>query len=346
ETDPARRLLGVTGLLAVLAALALALLRRVSPTRTAPPSAATLAVLAVAVAVSVPLLAPVGVAQGWETWAWLAGGVAGSVPVVAGWRAGAPAAVALTVVSAVVGDILAADGWTYAALTAGIAVSLALVHLVPLQLWTLVEQARAGRDAAARLAAAQERLRFAADVHDLLGHHLTVIALQAELAARTAASDAAAAAGHAEHARSLAATALGEMRRVVHGYREVDLPAQLTAVAEVLRASGVRCTAEIGEGTALSVASAAARAATAREAGTNVLRHSRAGWCTIALVHTPDGTELTVVNDGAVPEAGRTDGHSSGLRGVTDRLAAAGGALDTRLDGGVFTLRATVAARS
>jgi two-component system, NarL family, sensor histidine kinase DesK len=340
EPDPAPGLVGGAVLVAVLAAQGTALHRSLPASGTATGRAWTLAVLAVLTAASVPLLAPAGVAQGWETWAWLAAGLAGSAPLLVGWRAGAATALALTAVSAGVGQWLAAAPGTYALLTAGTGAGLLLVHLIPLRLWHLVTEARAGRDAAARLAAAEERLRFAADVHDLLGHHLTVIALQAELAARTARTDPAAAADHAEQARSLAATALVEMRRVVHGYRETDVAAQLAAVAQVLRASGIRCTLA-GPAQPLPDDAGAALAATAREAGTNVLRHSRARWCSIALVRSDGRAELTFINDGA-PGAGPADPHSAGLRGLTDRLATLGGTLDTEVDGDVFTLRAAV----
>ncbi|MEQ3552978.1 histidine kinase [Pseudonocardia nematodicida] len=341
EPGTGRRLAGGAVLLVVLAAQALALAGRIPGGTGAGRRAAPLVALVLATAVSVPVLAPAGTGQGWETWAWVAAGVAGSAPFLIGWRAGAVAAVVLTAVSAVVGRWVAGDPVEYGVLTGCTAAGLMVIHLLPLRLWELVTEARAGRDAAARLAAAEERLRFAADVHDLLGHHLTVIALQAELAARTVHTAPDTAAGHAERARSLAATALAEMRRVVHGYRAVDLDAQLAAVAEVLRASGVRCTLDTAVPATLPAPVAEALAATAREAGTNVLRHSRARWCTIRLVQDTDGTELTIVNDG-VTRGAPADEHSSGLRGLADRLAAAAGSLDTTVDDGVFTLRATV----
>ncbi|MEV4895951.1 two-component sensor histidine kinase, partial [Nonomuraea sp. NPDC055795] len=81
---------------------------------------------------------------------------------------------------------------------------------------------------------------------------------------------------------------------------------------------------------------AARLAPVVREAGTNVLRHSKATWCTIEV--GPDG--VTVANDGAAERP--ADPHSSGLRGLADRLAESGGTLHTRLEGGVFTLEATL----
>ncbi len=86
--------------------------------------------------------------------------------------------------------------------------------------------------------------------------------------------------------RELAAAALAEMRAVVHGYRAVDLDAQLDAIAQVLRSSGVRCTVTSAAGRPARSRSTAGLAATVREASTNVLRHSRARWCTIEVVRS------------------------------------------------------------
>lgn len=216
------------------------------------------------------------------------------------------------------------------------------IHGLPVVLWHLVLEARDGREARARLAITEERLRFARDVHDLLGHHLSVIALKAELAQRLAAVDAERAGREAGEVRELAAAALAEMREVVHGYRAIDLGAQLDAVARVLDSSGVRCT-RTGDPGPLPDTVATGLAATVREAGTNVLRHSRARWCTIDLVRSADEVRLTVANDGAGDA--RPDTFSSGLQGLSDRLAGSGGRLRTAVVDGVFTLHAVLPVR-
>ncbi|ANY07830.1 sensor histidine kinase [Pseudonocardia sp. HH130630-07] len=347
EPDPVRVVTGTVTLLVLLVALGVGLCRSEPGSGARPGAPVAVGVLAVAAVASVPLLAPAGAAQGWMTWAWVAAGLAGSAPLLLGWRAGLTAAAVVTGVSVAVGQWVAAAAVPYAVLTVLAAAVLLLVHLLPLRLWQLVVAAQTGRDAAVRLAAAEERLRLAADVHDVLGHHLTVIGLQAELAARTAHTDPGAAAEHAEQARGLAAHALGEMRRVVHGRRTADLAAELTAVAGVLRASGVRTTLSGEPATGLPAETGTALAATLREAATNVLRHSRARWCTISVVDGDDGTELRISNDGAAAPLGTSPGpdrYSSGLHGLAARLGALGGRLDTGLDGDVFVLRASVPA--
>jgi two-component system sensor histidine kinase DesK len=196
-------------------------------------------------------------------------------------------------------------------------------------------QAEQGRAAESRLAAGEERLRFARDVHDLLGHRLSVIALKAEMAERT--DDQERARQEAAEVRVLAGTALAELREVVHGYRQVDLREQLTAIQQVLNSSGVRCTVTVPDG---ELPAAVPLTAVLREASTNVLRHSSAGWCTIDIVRDADRTTMTVVNDGARDDP--PDPHSHGLRGLAERLAESGGTLRTRADGDRFTVEAVV----
>jgi two-component system sensor histidine kinase DesK len=180
-------------------------------------------------------------------------------------------------------------------------------------------------------------------VHDLLGHNLSIIALKAELVSRLALVDGKRASREADEVRALAAAALTEMREVVHGYRRVDLRDQVLAVAQVLRSSGVRCTVTQPEED-LPPELAAPLVSVLREAATNVMRHSKADWCTIEVVHEGASARLTVVNDGARDSG--ADDYSSGLRGLADRLSDAGGSLRTWKKDGMFTLEAIVRADS
>jgi two-component system sensor histidine kinase DesK len=341
EARPLWQLLGSVGILAVAVTQAAALYAAATPglaerTRHRYVGAFLLATLG-----SVPLTAPVATQgeEGWDTWAWIGAAVVGSVPLLMRTTRATLVAVLATALAAVIGAVTGGSPVSFALITAGIGVSLLAVHGLPVVLWHLVLEARDGREARARLAITEERLRFARDVHDLLGHHLSVIALKAELAQRLAAVDAERAGREAGEVRELAAAALAEMREVVHGYRAVDLGAQLDAVARVLGSSGVRCTVT-GDPGPLPEAVATGLAATVREAGTNVLRHSRARWCTIELVRSVDEVRLTVANDGA-GEA-RPDAYSSGLQGLSDRLAGSGGRLRTAVADGVFTLDAVL----
>jgi len=283
---------------------------------------------------SVPLVGPAGGA--WPSWAWLAACVIGVLPVITGrW-----AALVLSAATAVIA-VLTTPGSARDALiiSVGVGAGIAAINALHVWFWELLVQAEQGRAAQSRLAAGEERLRFARDVHDLLGHHLSVIALKAELAERLAPTDPQRAAREAAEVRGLAASALAELREVVHGYRQVDLRAQLTAIEQVLQSSGVRCTVHAPPDD-LPGPVAAPLAAVLREASTNVLRHSRAGWCTIDIVRAGPRITMTVVNDGAGDAA--PDRHSQGLHGLAERLAESGGVLRTRAADGRFTVEAVV----
>ncbi|MFD1147384.1 sensor histidine kinase [Saccharothrix hoggarensis] len=315
--------------------------------------------VAVATLLSVPLLAPVAAGR-WDTWAWVGAALVGTAPVLVRrwWWAAAPVVVAVAV--AVSPEPLRA-----LVITGVVGVGLALMHVLPVWLWDLVVQAQQGREARARLAVIEERLRFARDVHDLLGHRLTVIALKAELASRLAVADGERAGAEADEVRALAAAALADLREAVHGYRTVELAEQASAIEQVLTSSGVRCTVSVPA----ELPPAARELSWAlREAGTNVLRHSRARWCTIDVVVEAGEVRLTVANDGAigVPANGSRLGGAgsggsgsggsgsagsglsgsgsggSGLSGLAERLAAVDGSVRAGEEDGVFTLVATV----
>ncbi|GHD43936.1 histidine kinase [Mycetocola manganoxydans] len=223
--------------------------------------------------------------------------------------------------------------------------SLPIMVLSSLWWWGIVVQLDRHRSTAAELAVAQERLRFASDLHDIQGHHLQVIALKSELAERMLAIDPEAAREHVHETRLIAKQALEETRSLVAGYREVDLAAELENAREVLTVAGAECELQLG---ALPANPEVRRvlALVVREATTNILRHSSATWASIRVTTTPDGSTLEISNDAASPAtdaAGRAA--SSGLAGLRDRVSAVSGDLSTRLDGDTFTLRVFVPVR-
>ncbi|TDD01379.1 sensor histidine kinase [Nonomuraea deserti] len=202
-------------------------------------------------------------------------------------------------------------------------------------LWWMIRDAHKSREAKASLAVAEERLRFARDLHDLLGHSLAVITLKSELAAKLATKDAARAAAEMAAVRELAGESLAEVQQAVHGYQMLDLDEELAGVRVALEATGARCVIEArADGLAPEARTLLAWAV--REGGTNVLKHSRATRCAITI----DGGVLEMVNDGV---NGRPGTPGNGLRGLSERLVAAGGsfsAAPTR--SGEFLLRAAV----
>src|SRR4051794_27418942 len=208
--------------------------------------------------------------------------------------------------------------------------------------WVLdvVTQLERARDVQARLAVAEERLRFARDLHDVMGRNLSAIAVKGQLAGELVRRGRAEAADEVADISRIADESLREIRGVVGGYRSASLSGELAGARSVLRAAGVSCTVTGDDEAPLLPADVqAALGWVVREAVTNVLRHSRATTCTIELSTAGGATELRVVNDGA-DAADRPWGN--GLSGLAERLDAAGGRLTARAGGGTFVLSAAL----
>ncbi|MER7441174.1 sensor histidine kinase [Micromonospora avicenniae] len=338
EPDVVRAALGAVGVVGFAAGQAAVLYAAVTPWLSQRWRRRSQSGLAAVALLTVPLVGPVA-AGAWPTWAWLGASLLGMAPLLVRPPVVAAVAAATLAVSAGVGLWSGGQVSRFLLVTGGVGAGTAAVNWLQVWFWDLLVEAREGQLAQGRLVAAEERLRLARDVHDVLGHNLTVIALKAELAARLAEVDAERAGREATEVQRLATSALAEVRATVHGYRAVDLADQLAAVAGVLRSCGVRCTT-VPPPADLPAGAASDLAAVLREAGTNVLRHSRAGWCRIDIVRDGDVARLTVANDGAASRG--PDQHSNGLRGLTDRLAEAGGRLRVRREENVFTLEATL----
>ncbi|XRQ02861.1 sensor histidine kinase [Actinomadura welshii] len=211
------------------------------------------------------------------------------------------------------------------------------------RMWVMHQESYAARDALARLAVTEERLRFSRDLHDLLGHSLSLIAVKSELAMRTARTDPDRAEAEMADVRRTAREALREVRGAVSGYRAVELDAELAGARAVLEAAGIRC--EIGDlPDALPPEVRAVLAWVIREGTTNVIKHSRARRCAVSLTSYGDTVALEMRNDGArgeVEAGGDADG--SGLTGLAERVAVLGGEITAGPHGrGDFVLRAVV----
>ena len=215
--------------------------------------------------------------------------------------------------------------------------------------WTLrvMWELDRSRTAHARLSVAEERLRFARDLHDLLGRNLSLIAVTSELAAQLARQGGEEAAGHMLEVHRVAHESLREMRAVVSGYRTADLDTELAGAQAVLRSAGASCRI-IGGAAGLAPDVQAALGWVVREGTTNIIRHSDATACTIELnVLDPPGTARTVTlrmdNDRVRTADAATGG--TGLLGLGERLTGLGGTITTRYPrSGHFRLEATVPA--
>lgn len=189
--------------------------------------------------------------------------------------------------------------------------------------WTLgvMWELDRSRQVQADLAVAEERLRFARDLHDVVGCTLSVVAVKAELAAQLAKRGRAEAVEEMLAVRAIAQESLADLRAVVGGYRAVGLDAELAGARSLLASAGIECRV-IGDAAAVDPQLQAVLGWVVREGATNVLRHSEARTCVIALRSTPSAVTLTVDNDGVAAGSFR---YGSGLTGLTERVAAAGG---------------------
>jgi two-component system sensor histidine kinase DesK len=251
--------------------------------------------------------------------------------------------------AAVLGGIVAAvsgDGLVDAVVfPAGLVAFIAWVTLGMLWAWDVAERLNEARRLAAELAVKDERLRFAADLHDIQGHHLQVIALKSELAARLVPRDPARAATEMEEVQQLATAALRDTRAVVQGYRRTTLDEEITNATRVMAAAGIdaRMNLEPASASAAAPLTAGSRhllGLVMREATTNVLRHSRARHAEVDHGITGDTVHLRVSNDGAVGSPAAPAG--TGLRTLAHRLEAAGGALTWEHDGDRFVVAASL----
>ncbi|MFB4286601.1 sensor histidine kinase [Nonomuraea sp. ATR24] len=203
----------------------------------------------------------------------------------------------------------------------------------------LIDDLREARAELARRAVDEERLRFSRDLHDTLGHTLHAIALRAELGERLVTTSPERAGAELAEIQRIARTSVHDVRELVRGYRATSLATELDGVAAVLGAAGIRCDkpelpAELPGHVHAPLGWVA------REAVTNVLRHSTATWCEVT-VHTEEGSvHLEIVNDGG-PSTGRFS-RGNGLTGLAERMKAAGGALEAECGGGRFRITASV----
>ncbi|WP_412543409.1 histidine kinase [Longispora sp. K20-0274] len=203
-----------------------------------------------------------------------------------------------------------------------IAVPVAVLCRVSVWMLGVMWELDRSRRAQAGLAVAEERLRFARDLHDVVGRSLSVVALKAELAAQLSRRGRAEATDEMLEVRRIAQESLAELRAVVGGYRAADLDVELSGARALLASAGIACTVD-GDGVDLPPEVQGTLGWVVREATTNVLRHSEARGCAITLHRSPAGAvTLTMDNDGAAGSAVR---YGSGLTGLTERVAGLGG---------------------
>jgi len=224
------------------------------------------------------------------------------------------------------------DGDVGAAVTTGVTVGTICLTLFALSaLGRSNRELHAARTELAELAVAEERSRIARDLHDTLGHSLSLIALKSELARRVLADDPARAAAEIGDVEVAARDALASVRETVSGYRRPSLAMELAGARTALQAAGIENEVEPApEGLPPDVDATLAWAV--REGVTNVLRHSDASRASIRVVADGENRAVEVVDDGTTDidteGPGTRARRGSGLDGLRERAASLGGLVE------------------
>ena len=255
------------------------------------------------------------------------------------------AGIAIVALAAAAGTTAASGDWT-AGLTVGVTVATICLTLFSLAALGRSNRAlQAARRELADLAVAEERTRIARDLHDTLGHSLSLIALKSELARRVLPDDPARAATEIGDVERVAREALASVRETVSGYRQATLAMELAGARAALSAAGIDGDVEPApEDLPRDVDAVLGWAV--REGVTNVLRHSDAAQARIRVIVDGGVRAIEVEDDGSLGgrvEPAEDGAGGLGLAGLRERAAALGGSLEAGpMPGRGFRLRVTV----
>ena len=254
------------------------------------------------------------------SWGFLFTYAAACIGLVAPSPWGLPAVIGCAAIAAVTAGVAGAGGGAaggYAVSAVGIGLLLVLMRDLRMRNIELNE----ARAELALSAVAAERERFARDLHDLLGHSLSVIAIKAELAGRLVALDPERAAAEVADVEKVARESLREVRQAVSGYRRPSLDKELEGARVALSAAGIAAEVERAPVT-LDPEVEAVLAWTVREGATNVIRHSGARHCSVTVRAGLSDAAVEVVDDGEGPACARGEAAGpigNGIMGLRER---------------------------
>ena len=183
----------------------------------------------------------------------------------------------------------------------------------------------------AHLAKLAERERIARDLHDVLGHTLSVVVLKSELAGKVMDREPQRARIEIREVEQIARKALTEVREAIRGYRSEGLTAEIARARKTLDAAGVTLECCGIKPTQLAPAEETVLSLIVREAVTNIVRHAQASRCRLEFAANGSGTALVVEDDGR----GGIHEEGNGLRGMRERVESMGGKL--QIDSGQGT---------
>ena len=267
---------------------------------------------------------------------WLFVGLSAIIGIILPIRPAFITVIALTLLALGVGvglsgDLFQAD-WLHILPLALLVRGLGLDMIGLARLAATVLELHQARAELARMAVIKERLRMARDLHDLLGHTLSLITIKSELAQRLIEKEPARAAQEIREIELVTRQTMREVREAVAGYRQPHLESELLAARQMLQAAEItldlsvdKLREELPSGIETTLAW------TIREGVTNVIRHSRARRCLVKVECENALVKIEIINDGGWEQEplSMVDNRSgSGLSGLVERVAAQGGRLE------------------
>jgi two-component system sensor histidine kinase DesK len=234
-------------------------------------------------------------------------------------------------VAALEGWLLHLSGWFFF-YACGFAIVIGAGNVFFAQRNRANDKLRMAKEEIEHLAKVAERERIARDLHDVLGHTLSIIILKSELAGKLIDRDPQRAKLEIADVERTSREALSEVRSTIRGYHNHSLEAEFKQAKATLETAGVSVKAESAE-VALTPAQESVVALIVREAVTNVVRHARARHCSLRLAPVNGSCLLEVQDDGR----GGVQVEGNGLRGMRERIEALGGTLRRESDSGTGT---------
>jgi two-component system sensor histidine kinase DesK len=224
------------------------------------------------------------------------------------------------------GWLLHRSAWSWA-FTAFFTIAVGLGNLVAAQRMRANKRLNLAHEQIAHLAKLAERERIARDLHDVLGHTLSVVVLKSELAGKVMERDPERARKEIGEVEHIARKALSEVREAIRGYRSEGLAAEINRAQKTLDAAGVTLEWE-AKPLQLAPAEETVLSLIVREAVTNIVRHAQASHCRLEFAENGGGTALVVEDNGR----GGIQQEGNGLRGMRERVESLGGRF--RIDSG------------
>ena len=229
---------------------------------------------------------------------------------------------AATLITATEGAMLGLSPWSWG-MMAFLAAGVGIGNLISALRIRANKRLGLAQDQIEHLAQLAERERIARDLHDVLGHTLSVVVLKSELAGKLVTSDGERARREIGEVEQIARQALGEVREAIRGYRAEGIGAEIARARRTLDAAGVSLDCH-AEGVRLDPSHETVLSLVLREAVTNILRHAGASRCRLELAADEGKTVLRVEDNGR----GAIGREGNGLRGMRERIEALGGRLE------------------